>query len=142
MIKMKVCLKTLVKQAGKQHVVVNIEERLPKHIQSLGALTCDYQVEAGKNYYLLTMSVNGELTIICQRCLGVFRHDYANTTQLAVCADDATAETLMGQYESTVASNYQIDLIEVLTDDLYLLTPEKHQQDVDCDTEARQLICD
>ncbi len=139
---MKICLKTQARNAGTQHVVVNLQERLPKHLHLSCELTCNFQVDPGDKYYLLTMTVSGVLNIICQRCLGIFQHNYKNTSKLAVCADDAIAENLMEWYECVVASDDQIDLIDILTDDLYLFTPEKHLDLTDCDSEISRLICE
>ena len=36
----------------------------------------------------------------------------------------------------------EIDLIELLTDELYLFSPEKHEDLADCDSEIRQWISD
>lgn len=123
--RMNICLKTQARQAAQQ-VTLIIQERLPSHIESVGPLTCKYQIELADNYYLLTLHVRGVLDIICQRCANVFRHDYDNETKLAVCANDAIAERLMEHFECIVACDNQIDLTEVVTDDLHLFSPEKH----------------
>ncbi len=123
---MKICLKTQAKQAGHEQVTITIQERLPRHVESVGPLTCQYQLESVDQYYLLTLRVSGELDIVCQRCAGLFRHEHVNETNLAVCANDTIAERLMEHFECIVACNNQIDLVEIVTDDLHLFLPEKH----------------
>ncbi len=137
---MNICLKTYAKQAGQQHVVVNVQKRLPERISSPCELTCDFHVEALTDYFLVTLEVRSELVITCQRCLGQFQHAYSNQTKLAVCSDDIMAERLMERFECIVAPDHEIDLTDVLADELYLFSPEKHPDYADCDREISQLI--
>lgn len=137
---MNICLKTLSKQDELQQVDVSLVERLPETIQSPCELNCEFKIENSGNYYLLKLSVAGVLAINCQRCLGVFHHDYYNQTELAICANDAIAETLMEHFDCIVAEDNQVDLEEIITDELYLFAPEKHENRVDCDTDIAQLI--
>lgn len=139
---MKICLKTYAKQAGSQTVVVRIQERKPERISSPCELTCIFQVEACTDYYLLTLSVSGTLEIACQRCLGDFKHEYKNQTRLAICGSDVVANDLMASFECIVVNNYQIDLIDIVTDELYLFLPEKHPDIGGCDIEMSGLIGD
>lgn len=138
--RMKICLKKQVKVDGAQKIELVLENRLPKHIEGPCYLTCEYQVEPGEQYYLLTITIQGELSIVCQRCLGVFKHHYLNTSKLAACTNDDVAERMLEHFESTVAINNQIDLSEIVTDDLYLFSPEKHVSQAECDSEISQLI--
>ena len=139
---MKICLKTHAKQEASQTVLVRIDDRKPAFVSSACELTCVFQVEACSNYYLLTMDVSGMLNITCQRCLGNFQHDYENRTQLAICADEDVAETLMASYECIVVNDSQIDLIDVVTDELFLFVPEKHPDFTGCDPAMSGLIGD
>ena len=137
---MNICLKTYAKQKGSQHVVITLRSRLPERIHSPCELTCDFQVADCGNYYALTLAVASELTVSCQRCLGEFHQSYSHQTELAVCATDAIAETLMTQFECIVASDYQVDLTDILTDELYLSAPDKHANFAECDSEISRLI--
>ncbi len=138
---MNICLKTQAKQNVPQRMVVKLQDRLPEHISSPCELSCEFQVECvGGDYYLLTLKVTGSLEIRCQRCLNVFQQDYSHQSQLAICQTDEMAETLMANYECTVANDNQVHLIDILTDDLHLFSPEKHQLFTDCDTEISRLI--
>ena len=78
--------------------------------------------------------------MICQRCLQEFPHAYSHQTKLAVCKTDELAEKLMETFECTVNYKGEIDLIEVLTDDLHLFSPEKHQNVLECSNEVSQWI--
>ena len=139
---MKICLKTHAKQAGSQTVVVHVQERKPDRVSSACDLTCTFKVEACSDYYLITLDVHGTLDITCQRCLANFQHEHINRTTLAVCANEDVAETLMASFECIVVNNFQIDLIDILTDELYLFLPEKHLDVAGCDREMSGLIGD
>ena len=137
---MKICLKTYAKQSGLQHVVIKLQERLPEPIHSPCELSCDFHVVGYGDYYLLTLEVAGELTVSCQRCLQAFQHEYRNKSQLAVCVNDTVAEALMEHFECIVADDDQVDLADLLADELYLFSPEVHDDFASCDTEISQLI--
>ncbi len=137
---MKICLKTYAKQAGSQTVTIRVQERKPERVSAYCELTCVFKVEACSDYYLLTLDVSGALEIVCQRCLGDFKHAHINQTKLAVCANEAVAETLMASYECIVVKDYQVDLIDIVTDELHLFLPEKHPDFAGCDREISDLI--
>lgn len=139
---MKICLKTSAKQAGSRTVVIRIDERKPGRVSSPCELTCVFKVNACPDYYLLTLDVSAELEIACQRCLVDFPHQHTNHAQLAICANEAIAETLMASFECIVANDYQIDLVDIVTDELHLFLPEKHHDIADCDLEMSRLIGD
>ncbi len=137
---MKICLKTIAKEDASQHVTLTMHERLPFSVEAPVVLSCDYRVENCKNYYLLTMNVNGVLAITCQRCLTHFEHNFSHQTSLAVCQDDVYAERLMEQFECIVAMDHQVNLLEIVADDMHLYAPEKHANLADCDREMCQWI--
>ncbi len=137
---MKICLKTYAKQHGLQHIAMTLQERLPERVSGPCELTCDFQVVNHGDYYLLTLYITGKLAINCQRCLHIFQDDFYNESQLAVCVNDSVAETLMEHFDCVVASDHQVDLVELLTDELYLFSPEKHRNPMDCHSEIFQWI--
>ena len=139
---MNICLKTPAKQTGLRTVVMCVQERKPARVNSPCELTCVFQVEARHDYYLLTLDVSGTLDITCQRCLAAFQQEYTNRTELAVCANDDVAEKLMASYECIVVKDYQVDLIDIVTDELHLFLPEKHPDFSGCDLEISGLIGD
>ena len=81
---MNICLKTEALQAQKRHIQLTITERLPERVMGPISLLSDVSVEVVRPHYLLTLLASGVLTITCQRCLGVFQHDYRHCSQLAV----------------------------------------------------------
>jgi uncharacterized protein len=137
---MNICLKSKSKENAVQTVKLLLQERLPDRIHSPCELTCRFQVVAYDNYYVVTLEVLGRLTIICQRCLKAFDQNYHNKTQLAVCLNESLAESLMEEYECIVVDEHELNLIEIVTDELYLFAPEKHENPVDCDREMNQWI--
>lgn len=136
---MKIILKKQVNALQPSHFTVCIEERLPEHIQSPCKLTCDLQIQKQRGYYLLDLNIQGNLDVICQRCLQSFCYDYQHSTQLAVCHTEEIAERLMEEYECIV-EDHEIDLKDILADDLHLYSVQKHEQLQDCDIEMRRLI--
>ena len=142
MASMKICLKTYAKQDILAPVKIKLHARLPERIQAPVELTCHFQVKKYNDYYLLTLDVAGILTIACQRCLKAFQYNYCNKTELAVCGSEPIAEGLMDLYECMVAEEDEVDLAEILTDELVLFSPEKHEDLADCDVEIRQWIRD
>lgn len=126
-------LKTSAARDQVQSVQLTITERLPGNIQGPCLVNCEYQVRQENNYYLLTLTVNSRLDIICQRCLHQFPYNYSNTITLAVCGSDELAVTLMNHYECITSQNNQVDLSELLTDELYLYAPDNHLDLEDCD---------
>ena len=137
---MKICLKTYAKESGQQRAVIKLQERLPERISNPCELTCDFRVASYDNYYLLTLDIAGAIDVTCQRCLQLFPDDYHNQSKLAVCINDAVAESLMEHFECIVADDHQVDLADIVADDLHLFSPEKHYNSTDCSAEMSQWI--
>ena len=129
---MMICLKTASNQIAPTRVTVKLCERLPSHIISECTLDCEYLVQRLPAYHLLKLTVSGNVTIQCQRCLEPFTYGYDNQTEVAICRDEETAEKLMEHYECIVASQNEIDLVPILTDELHLYAPEKHAELIEC----------
>lgn len=137
---MKICLKTYAKQDESQRAVIKLQERLPTRIAKPCELTCDFKVKKYDNYYVLSLDIAGSLEVTCQRCLQSFPDEYRNQSNIAVCMNDAVAESLMEQYECIVAEGDQVDLDDIVADDLHLFSPEKHANPADCSLEISQWI--
>jgi uncharacterized protein len=137
---MNICLKTYARQTCPQTLVLHISERLPSCLCESAQVNCTFQVQSCTDFYLLSLSVKGDFTITCQRCLGNFKHALDYETQLAVCRREEMAESLMEQYDCIVSNNDQLDLLDVLTDELHLNLPEKHPDEMGCDVEMTALI--
>ncbi|MCE3043748.1 DUF177 domain-containing protein [Legionella sp. 16cNR16C] len=121
-----------------QQALLELTERLPQHIQPPCELVCQFKIEFCRNYYLLSMTVSGKLTIICQRCLNEFTCDYSNSTELALCASETIAEKLMAEFETVVYEKDEVDLKQLVTDELFLYSPMLHEHVEDCDAEMQQ----
>lgn len=127
-----ICLKTATKQDHPIRVQLHLTERLPHQIISDCSLVCEYVVTRYPDYYVLTLHVVGELPIQCQRCLEAFVQPYENHTELAICVNDSIAEKLMESYECIVSPQLEVNLVEIVTDELHLYAPEKHEELIDC----------
>ncbi|OGV40402.1 MAG: hypothetical protein A3F46_01600 [Legionellales bacterium RIFCSPHIGHO2_12_FULL_42_9] len=103
-----------------------LEQRLPLFIKAPCSVDCHYQLHTEKGYFLLHMQVKGALTIVCQRCLSEFIHDYNNATVIALCLQEETAEKLMSDYECSVIINGEVELSDLILDELHLYAPQKH----------------
>jgi uncharacterized protein len=137
---MKISLKNDAREAGSKQFVIHLKERLPERITSPCELSGDFSVLNRGDYYLLSLHVKGTLVVTCQRCLDVFEHLYDHQSEIAICADDALAETLMKQFECIVALQDEIDLVDIVTDGLHLYVPEKHSDIMECNNEMKKLF--
>lgn len=109
-----------------------INERVPFYVKKVDIESVYYTVQRFKEYYLLTLEVNAELKIECQRCMHDFDYKYNNVNNLAVCRSDEIAEKLMSEHEPLVSPTNEIDLVEIITDDLHLFCPEIHDNLDEC----------
>ncbi|WP_058522941.1 YceD family protein [Legionella birminghamensis] len=123
-----------------QKASIELTERLPPHIQPPCHLTCQFKIGFCQYYYLLSMTVSGNIQVICQRCLNEFSHEYVNSTELALCASEAIAEKLMADFESVVYEKEEIDLRELVTDELYLYSPTTHEDIHECNSDIKQYL--
>ena len=136
----KVCLKTAAKQEQVQSITFSLHDRLPERMLGPCLIHCDMHVARSGNYYSVTLNVRSDITLVCQRCLEEFPFFYENQTNLAVCANDETAESLMELHECLVAPDAQMELIDVLTDELHLFVPERHLKTEECDVNIIQWL--
>jgi len=133
-------LKTSPARTKTEHVSLTLTERLPSRIAAPAILDCSFSIEPRDRYYLFTLEVKGEICLTCQRCMQEFNEFYLNKTILAISNSDEQGEKLMESYEFIVATNNQIDLDELVTDELILYTPEFHADINDCDHEIDQFF--
>ncbi|CAM2897653.1 YceD family protein [Legionella worsleiensis] len=132
-------LPELAKQS-QQIQTVTVHERLPSFIHGPCQLTVALSVEAKDDYFLLHLHTNGVLQVICQRCLSEFPSSYDNKTTVAVCRSDERAEQILELYECVVASNWQVDLLELVVDELHLYAPQFHTEIEDCSSEVNDIL--
>ncbi len=133
-------LKTLAKQAEPSQMTLTLSERLPSFIHAPCLMACEFQVDKRSNYYHLSLSVHGKATVICQRCLAEFEYEYDQESQLALCLDDQVAEKMMSSMDCIVHPEDDLDLVSIVTDELHLFCPEKHEDPHDCDDATRRYL--
>ncbi len=136
---MRINLKTSAARSEHQSLSIEIQDRLPEHLNSPCIINCSFEVKGFQNYYLVDLKSDSNLTVTCQRCLSDFSYPYSNQTELAVCNSEEIAEKMMDRYDCIVATN-EVDLEELLTDELYLFTPEFHLDHNYCDREMDSFI--
>ncbi len=129
---MKICLKSAARHDSQQKVISPAAARLPAWVESCSVMNCDYTVKSEGRLHLLRFSAHGTLVICCQRCLQCVDYQYSQTSELAVCANDSEAERLMGDYDCVLSVDGELDLVELLTDELVLHTPQIPHELSDC----------
>ncbi len=82
----------------------------------------------------LTMQVQGEVKLVCQRCLTPFAHAIATDTVLVLARDeadaDATEESLDDDSIDVIVGDPQQDLMQLVEDDALLALPLSPRHDV------------
>ncbi|HVT62185.1 MAG TPA: YceD family protein [Legionellaceae bacterium] len=126
-------LKTLAKQNESSHFEMEIKERLPSFIQAPAHLNCTIRVEKTAHYYHLMLGVKGLIHVICQRCLHEFDYPFNQNNDIALCADEDTAEKMMTKMDSIVHLKDELDIVSIVTDELHLYCPEKHLDLNECE---------
>jgi uncharacterized protein len=137
---MKICLKTQARNGEYHQVKIELSERLPAHFERACQLDCQYQVSKEGSGYLIQFSLQGNLELVCQRCLHAFSHPYAHQNTVAVCDNERDAEKLLSDYESLVERTFVVDLKEIITDELHLSAPLRHPKEDECDTQVSKFI--
>lgn len=117
---------TVIAAAVEQHAIAQIETRLPRHVEHVAPVDCDYRVVQKDDYYILDMETAAVVDVCCQRCLEPFQYSYHHQQTIACCLNEATAHRLMKLYDCIVVPDGIVDLIEVITDDIHLNVPEMH----------------
>lgn len=114
--------------------------RLPDFIVAPCEVTVTYHAEAKDDFYLMHLKVQGNLLVLCQRCMQEFPFPYDNETVIAVFRSDERAEQMLEHYECIVSSNGKVDLEELVIDELHLYAPQCHPEINDCDSEINQFL--
>jgi uncharacterized protein len=125
---------------GQQISSVILVDRLPGFVKDPCHLRATYNLESKDDFYLIHLSVAGDLIITCQRCMEEFNLSYDNSTILAVCRNDERAEQLLEYYECIVSSNWQVDLEELIIDELHLYVSPFHPEISDCDSKINEIL--
>lgn len=110
-----------------EKIIATLDERLPTHLKTPVLLQCQFSKTKLQNIPILILQISGPLTILCQRCTKFFDHHYESETKLALCSTDDMAARLMETMEVVVADVNNINIIDIITDEIYLYAPEKHE---------------
>ena len=82
----------------------------------------------------MTMRVQGEVQLVCQRCLNAFAHTIGTDTVLVIARDDAdadeTEERLDDDSIDVIVGDKQQDLLQLVEDDALLALPLSPRHDV------------
>lgn len=138
---MKLQLKAL---AGKtmKDVSIHIENRLPSYVNRPCDFYGDIHVKKEDDHYILHITMQGDVFINCERCLGEFEYHQVLETSLAIACSEEAAKRLMSRMEVEVSANASIDLVDVVTDELHLSLPKQHPDTSACDEEVSRFIGD
>lgn len=115
-----------------------ISEYRPGFLPHPSEVEATYEVEDKIDYFLIRLSVRGDLIVLCQRCMQEFTLAYDNSTVIAVCPTEERAERIQAQYDCIVANKGTVVLEDIVRDDLHLYLPPSHPDSNDCDKEALQ----
>lgn len=130
---MKICLKNYAKKSSFEQSNFSLKDRLPEHIHAPCEVACSFLVEDCRNYYKLNLKILALLNITCQRCMADFKYAYQNDSNIAVCRNDDVADELMSSMECIISTQGEVELEDIITDDLYLYAPDRHENPCDCD---------
>lgn len=87
-----------------------------------------------KGFPQLSMAVEGEVSLVCQRCLLPFSYAFATQSLLVLAGDeadaDATEETLDDESVDVIVGSAALDLLQLVEDEVLLAIPlsPKHAQ--------------
>ena len=121
---MSICLKTHSKHANPSAIELMIQHRLPEWLQPPCRVHCTFLITSISDYYLLTLTITGTLSVTCQRCLEDVNFKYYNSIEIALCRSDERAEALMSSYDCMVVVGDFLDLEAVVVDELHLSLPQ------------------
>ncbi len=80
-----------------------------------------------KGFPQLTMVVEGEVSLLCQRCLSSYRQPLASTTVLVMARDEAdadeTEERLDDDSIDVIVGSASLDLLQLVEDEVLLSLP-------------------
>jgi len=127
------------KNFGKTYQL-QITERLPAQVHSPIDLKFSYTVESYKDYYLMNLTEDATLQLTCQRCGEIYDYHYQQSHQLAICVSEEVAEFYQSKYDVVVCSDFIVDILPVLTDNMHLFLPLNHEKVDYCNQNQLKLL--
>jgi large subunit ribosomal protein L32 len=95
----------------------------------LGEVTvqCDFKWELDDSI-LMTLAIDGDMTVLCKRCLGPFPYKWSSRSILALDEEDVINEDSSDlDYERVlIGHDGSFNLIDVVIDEIILGLPEYH----------------
>ena len=97
-----------------------------------------------QGYPSMTLSVEGAVNLVCQRCLGPFAHHIDSSTMLVLGKDDAEAdeieEILDDESIDVIVGSHAADIRELLEDEALLALPQAPKHEVCPDTKLMDSV--
>jgi uncharacterized protein len=91
-----------------------------------------------QGYPSMTLSVSGNVQLVCQRCLAPFSYHLDSSTMLVLGKDDAEAdeieEILDDETIDVIVGSHSADLMQLLEDEALLALPQAPKHEVCPDT--------
>ncbi|TQK08203.1 DUF177 domain-containing protein [Herbaspirillum sp. SJZ107] len=91
-----------------------------------------------QGYPSMTLSVEGTVNLVCQRCLGPFAYHIDSSTMLVLGKDDADAdeieEILDDESIDVIVGSHEADIRQLLEDEALLALPQAPKHEVCPDT--------
>lgn len=91
-----------------------------------------------QGYPSMTLSVEGKVNLVCQRCLGPFAYHIDSSTMLVLGKDDADAdeieEILDDESLDVIVGSHEADIRQLLEDEALLALPQAPKHEVCPDT--------
>ena len=126
-------------------------------VESLGRLSSEAADAAGelrwsfagghhpKGFPQLTMTVDGYVSLICQRCLAPFRYPVSSETVLALARDEADADAVEDKLDDdsidVIVGSTTQDLQQLIEDEALLSLPLSARHEV-CPGDAPEIVQD
>ena len=117
-----------------------IDDRLPYFVAKPFEMRFQYQIENRGEFYLLRLNEETLVPLLCQRCAEVWSYEYHNQTELAICADEQTAEKYQSVHDVIVVPDLILDIKDVLVDNMHLFLPNMHLEVENCNKDQLKLM--
>jgi uncharacterized protein len=112
----------------KPPLTLKLEARLPAHLLSPCLLTCHWHLDTTTDQPILTLTLAGDLPILCQRCAQPFTLPFHHENKIALCHNQAALERLMPELDCLLIDELPERLEDLVIDELFLYSPDRHPE--------------
>ncbi len=105
---------------------LKLETRLPEHLIGPCLLTCHWHLETTTDQPILALALEGDLSIVCQRCAQPVNLPFHHENKIALCNNQATLDRLMPEMDCLLMEELPSSLEELVIDELFLYAPDRH----------------